>query len=110
MTKAREGAYIRLTRFCGAFHVEPHPRRPFGRCRDPRHRPGPLPAGERPVDTAQIYGNEQDVGAALAATGVARGEIFVTTKVWIDKFAEGDLQRSVDESLKKLRVDQVLAQ
>ncbi|MDG2528336.1 aldo/keto reductase [Caulobacter endophyticus] len=66
-----------------------------------------LEVGYRHVDTAQIYGNEQDVGAALAATGVARGEIFVTTKVWIDKFADGDLQRSVDESLKKLRVDQV---
>ncbi|MBI1686280.1 aldo/keto reductase [Caulobacter hibisci] len=66
-----------------------------------------LEVGYRHIDTAQIYGNEQDVGAALAATGVPRGEIFVTTKVWVDKFADGDLQRSVDESLKKLRVDQV---
>jgi 2,5-diketo-D-gluconate reductase A len=66
-----------------------------------------LELGYRHIDTAQIYGNEQDVGAALAATGVARSEIFVTTKVWIDRFAEGDLQRSVDESLRKLRVPQV---
>lgn len=66
-----------------------------------------LEVGYRHVDTAQIYGNEQDVGAALAAAGVARDEIFVTTKVWVDKFADGDLQRSVDESLKKLRLDQV---
>jgi diketogulonate reductase-like aldo/keto reductase len=66
-----------------------------------------LELGYRHIDTAQIYGNEQDVGAALAATGVSRSEIFVTTKVWIDRFAEGDLQRSVDESLRKLRVPQV---
>lgn len=66
-----------------------------------------LEIGYRHVDTAQIYGNEQDVGAALAATGVARDEIFVTTKVWVDQFADGDLQRSVDESLRKLRLDQV---
>ena len=66
-----------------------------------------LELGYRHIDTAQIYGNEQDVGAALAATGVPRGEIFVTTKVWVDHFAQGDLQRSVEVSLKKLRVPQV---
>jgi diketogulonate reductase-like aldo/keto reductase len=66
-----------------------------------------LELGYRHIDTAQIYGNEQDVGAALAATGVSRGEIFLTTKVWVDHFAHGDLQRSLDESLKKLRVPQV---
>ena len=66
-----------------------------------------LELGYRHIDTAQIYGNEQDVGAALAATGVSRAEIFLTTKVWIDHFAEGDLQRSLDESLGKLGVPQV---
>jgi diketogulonate reductase-like aldo/keto reductase len=66
-----------------------------------------LELGYRHIDTAQIYGNEQDVGAALGATGVPRAEIFLTTKVWIDRFAHGDLQRSLDESLKKLRVPQV---
>lgn len=66
-----------------------------------------LELGYRHVDTAQIYGNEQDVGAALAATGVPRAEIFLTTKVWVDHFAHGDLQRSLDESLKKLKVPQV---
>jgi len=66
-----------------------------------------LELGYRHIDTAQIYGNEQDVGAALAATGVPRAEIFLTTKVWVDHFAHGDLQRSLDESLRKLRVPQV---
>jgi len=66
-----------------------------------------LELGYRHIDTAQIYRNEQDVGAALAATGVPRDQIFLTTKVWVDHFAHGDLQRSVDESLKKLRVPQV---
>lgn len=66
-----------------------------------------LELGYRHIDTAQIYGNEQDVGAALAATGVSRDQIFLTTKVWVDHFAHGDLQRSLDESLGKLRVPQV---
>jgi len=66
-----------------------------------------LELGYRHIDTAQIYRNEQDVGAALAATGVPRDQIFLTTKVWVDHFAHGDLQRSVDESLKKLGVPQV---
>ncbi|KRA66146.1 2,5-didehydrogluconate reductase [Caulobacter sp. Root655] len=66
-----------------------------------------LELGYRHIDTAQIYGNEQDVGAALAATGVSRAEIFLTTKVWVEHFAHGDLQRSLDESLRKLRVPQV---
>ncbi|MBO9706835.1 MAG: aldo/keto reductase [Caulobacter sp.] len=66
-----------------------------------------LELGYRHVDTAQIYGNEQDVGAGLAAAGLPRDQVFVTTKVWIDHFREGDLQRSVEESLKKLRVPQV---
>jgi diketogulonate reductase-like aldo/keto reductase len=66
-----------------------------------------LELGYRHIDTAQIYGNEQDVGAALAATGVSRAEIFLTTKVWVDHFAHGDLQRSLDVSLRKLKVPQV---
>jgi 2,5-diketo-D-gluconate reductase A len=52
-----------------------------------------LELGYRHIDTAQAYRNEQDVGAALAATGVPRDEIFLTTKVWVDQFAQGDLQR-----------------
>ena len=43
-----------------------------------------LRLGYRHVDTARIYGNEQDVGAAVRASGVPRSEIFVTTKLWND--------------------------
>ena len=66
-----------------------------------------LALGYRHIDTAQAYRNEQDVGAALAATGVPRDQIFLTTKVWVDQFAQGDLQRSVEASLKRLRAPQV---
>jgi diketogulonate reductase-like aldo/keto reductase len=61
-----------------------------------------LELGYRHIDTAQAYRNEQDVGAALAATGVPRDQVFLTTKVWVDQFAQGDLQRSVEASLKRL--------
>lgn len=66
-----------------------------------------LELGYRHIDTAQAYRNEQDVGAALAATGTPRDQIFLTTKVWVDQFAQGDLQRSVEASLKRLRVPRV---
>ena len=39
------------------------------------------------------------MGVALASSGVARDDIFLTTKVWYERIAPGDLQRSVDESL-----------
>jgi diketogulonate reductase-like aldo/keto reductase len=66
-----------------------------------------LEVGYRHIDTAQIYGNERDVGAAIKNSGVKRDEIFLTTKVWIDKFADGDLQRSAEKSLERLGVDHV---
>jgi diketogulonate reductase-like aldo/keto reductase len=66
-----------------------------------------LEVGYRHIDTAQIYGNERDVGAAIKASGVKRDEIFLTTKVWIDKFRDGDLQRSAEKSLERLGVDHV---
>jgi 2,5-diketo-D-gluconate reductase B len=66
-----------------------------------------LDLGYRHVDTAQAYKNEEEVGVALANSGVARDDIFLTTKVWYDRIAPGDLQRSVDESLQKLRTDHV---
>lgn len=61
-----------------------------------------LAAGYRHIDTAAMYGNEADVGAGLKAGGVPREEIFVTTKVWWDNIADGPLQRSAEESLRKL--------
>lgn len=66
-----------------------------------------LKAGYRHIDTAQMYGNESEVGEAIAASGVPRDEIFITTKVWPDNFAAGTFQRSVEESLHKLRIDTV---
>ncbi|USQ96357.1 aldo/keto reductase [Caulobacter sp. RL271] len=66
-----------------------------------------LEVGYRHIDTAQIYGNEREVGRAIKASGIKRDEIFLTTKVWIDKFADGDLQRSTEKSLERLGVDHV---
>ncbi len=66
-----------------------------------------LRLGYTHVDTAQGYGNEAAVGEGLAASGVRRESVFVTTKVRTDYLGEGDLQRSVDESLKKLRIEQI---
>uniref|UniRef100_B0T916 Aldo/keto reductase n=1 Tax=Caulobacter sp. (strain K31) TaxID=366602 RepID=B0T916_CAUSK len=66
-----------------------------------------LEAGYRHFDTAQVYGTEQDVGAAIAASGLRRDEVFISTKVWVDNLGDGDLQRSVEASLQKLQVDQV---
>lgn len=58
--------------------------------------------GYRHFDTAQMYHNEQGVGEGLKASGLARDDYFLTTKIWFDKFQSGDLQTSVVESLRKL--------
>ena len=61
--------------------------------------------GYRHIDTAAMYQNETGVGAGLRSANVPRSEIFLTTKVWYSDIAEGDLQRSVEASLKRLDVD-----
>lgn len=66
-----------------------------------------IEVGYRHIDTAQIYKNERGVGEGLARSGVARGDIFLTTKVWVDRFKDGDLQASVRESLDRLAIEQV---
>lgn len=66
-----------------------------------------LEVGYRHIDTAQAYFNEEGVGAALANSGIPRGELFITTKVWISNAGEDKCARSIDESLKKLRTDYV---
>lgn len=66
-----------------------------------------IEAGYRAVDTAQIYNNEAEVGQAVAGSGVARADLFLTTKVWNDNFAAGRLVASLEESLEKLRTDYV---
>ena len=69
--------------------------------------PEALKTGFRHVDTAQAYGNEAEVGEVIERSGIARGDIFLTTKVWVDNFAYDDLIASVEQSLKKLRTDHV---
>ncbi|WKL19348.1 aldo/keto reductase [Agrobacterium tumefaciens] len=69
--------------------------------------PHALKAGFRHIDTAQIYGNEAEVGEAIAGSGVARGEIFLTTKVWVENYKHDAFLASVDESLRKLKTDYV---
>lgn len=66
-----------------------------------------LELGYRAVDTAQIYGNEAAVGQAIAESGVARSELFLTTKIWTDSYAKGKLAASLCASLAALRTDHV---
>jgi diketogulonate reductase-like aldo/keto reductase len=69
--------------------------------------PHALKAGFRHIDTAQIYGNEAEVGEAIASSGVARGDIFLTTKVWVENYRHDAFLASVDDSLAKLKTDYV---
>lgn len=66
-----------------------------------------LEVGYRVIDTAQIYGNEAEVGKAIADSGVSRDELFITTKIWTDNFAADKLIPSLKESLAKLQTDHV---
>jgi 2,5-diketo-D-gluconate reductase B len=66
-----------------------------------------LRGGYSHLDTAQMYGNEREVGEGMRASGVARENVFLVTKVWHNRLAAGDLERSVDESLTRLNVSYV---
>jgi 2,5-diketo-D-gluconate reductase B len=66
-----------------------------------------LRLGYRHIDTAQVYENEREVGEGLRASGVKRGDLFVTTKVWTTHFRPNDLERSAKESLARLRLTEV---
>jgi 2,5-diketo-D-gluconate reductase A len=67
-----------------------------------------LAAGYRLLDTAAGYGNEEAVGRAIRASGIAREELFVTTKLWIqDAPAEQNTRRAFDASLQRLGLDHV---
>ncbi|KEF09273.1 MULTISPECIES: aldo/keto reductase [Streptomyces] len=66
-----------------------------------------LEAGYRSIDTAAIYGNEEGTGKALAASGIARDELFVTTKLWNDAQGYDSTLRAFDESLNKLGLEYV---
>lgn len=64
-----------------------------------------LRVGYRHIDTAAIYGNEEGVGRAIAASGIVREELFITTKLWNDRHL--DAAAALDESLQKLGLDYV---
>ncbi|MGY8660832.1 aldo/keto reductase [Bradyrhizobium sp. UFLA05-109] len=66
-----------------------------------------LRLGYRHIDTAQVYDNEREVGDGVRASGVRRDDVFITTKVWTNHFAPNDLERSVKESLVRLRLPSV---
>lgn len=67
-----------------------------------------LEAGYRALDTAASYGNEEAVGRAIAASGIPRNELFVTTKLWIQKSpGEDSARRAFDASLRRLGLDHV---
>jgi 2,5-diketo-D-gluconate reductase B len=66
-----------------------------------------LAAGYRHVDTAAAYGNEAEVGRALAGSGVDRSEVWLTTKVWMDDLEPDALRASAERSLRALETDRV---
>lgn len=63
--------------------------------------------GYRAFDTAQMYGNEATTGEGLAATGIARAELCITTKVTLNCFTDATFLPSVEQSLRDLRTDYV---
>jgi diketogulonate reductase-like aldo/keto reductase len=65
-----------------------------------------LRLGYRHIDTAQMYDNEREVGEGLRASGVRRGEVFVTTKIWPSHFAPRELERSARECMARLRLSE----
>ncbi|GHA42890.1 oxidoreductase [Streptomyces tauricus] len=66
-----------------------------------------LEAGYRSIDTAAIYGNEAGTGKGLASSGIAREDLFVTTKLWNAEQGYDSTLRAFDESLEKLGLDYV---
>lgn len=68
---------------------------------------GALALGYRHIDTAEMYGNEAPVGDAIAASGVARDDLHVTTKVWYEHLQPDAIRRACDQSLAKLKLDRV---
>lgn len=63
--------------------------------------------GYRHVGTAEMYDNEREVGEGLRASGLARGEVFITTKIWPSHFAPRELERAAKESLTRLQLAEV---
>lgn len=66
-----------------------------------------LEAGYRHIDTAAVYRNEEGVGRAIAASGIPRDELFVTTKLWNDRRGAAEARGAMGESLEKLGLSHV---
>ena len=66
-----------------------------------------LKVGYRHIDTAQSYFNEEEVGTAIAKSGILREEIFLTSKVWVEHYGYEQTKASVYESLRKLKTDYI---
>lgn len=66
-----------------------------------------ITAGYRHIDTAQSYMNEEAVGRGIAASGVDRKELFITTKIWVENVSYKGVMSSFDRSLKRLGVDYI---
>src|SRR5271165_7344963 len=66
-----------------------------------------LDLGYRHIDTAELYANEREIGEAIAASGVDRAELFVTTKIWTSHSRALDARRAAETSLRNLRTDYV---
>ena len=66
-----------------------------------------LKVGYRSIATAQAYFNEEQVGSAIEKSGIARDEIFLTSKVWIEHYGYEECKKSVYESMEKLKTDYI---
>jgi 2,5-diketo-D-gluconate reductase A len=64
-----------------------------------------LAAGYRHIDTAAAYVNEEAVGRAIAASGIPRDQLFVTTKLWVSDTGEDATKRAAEKSLNRLGLD-----
>ncbi|MGM9885776.1 MAG: aldo/keto reductase [Lactococcus sp.] len=64
-----------------------------------------LEVGYRHIDTAAVYGNEASVGRAIKDSGIARSDLFVTSKLWDTALTKEDAAREIDESLSRLGLD-----
>lgn len=64
-----------------------------------------LSVGYRMIDTAQFYANEEQVGKAVAESGIPREDLFIVTKVWVTNGGEKRAAESIEDSLRKLRTD-----
>jgi len=66
-----------------------------------------LRAGYRHLDTAEIYDNEEAVASGIRSTGIERGDLFITTKAWMDDLSPDGIRRSLDGSLRKLDTEYI---